>query len=80
MLRNKELAFWGCEKRRRLLEGQPPPPYAPSRLSDFPQAEYVKTLYRLPCVGDLAMVQTASAVGRIHIKKLGGWMLSSPQG
>ena len=44
MLRNKELAFWGCEKQRVLLEEQPPPPYAPSRLSDFPHAEYVKSI------------------------------------
>jgi hypothetical protein len=52
-LRDSELGFWGCAKRRALLEAQPPPPYAPRGLSDFPQAEYVKTLYRLPCVGAL---------------------------
>ena len=79
ILRDSELGFWGCAKRLALLEAQPPPPYAPLRLSDFPQAEYVKGLYRLPCVGALVMVLGHRRSGA-YIQQKGGWMLSSPQG
>lgn len=78
ILRDSELGFWGCAKRLALLEAQPPPPYAPLRLSDFPQAEYVKTLYRLPCVGALAMVLGHQRSGA-HIQQKGGCRCS-PQG
>lgn len=67
ILRDSELGFWGCAKRLALLEAQPPPHYAPLRLSDFPQAEYVKTLYRLPCVGALAMVLGHQRSGAYYI-------------